>query len=124
VYREKSIVINLTIDENTMFKGDEGDLMELLGNLLDNAFKWTSSEIVINVNRQDDKKLLIRISDDGPGIAVDQVEKLQQRGIRADQNATGHGIGLSIVRNIVDAYHGELSIAKSVSGGAEFSILL
>ncbi len=124
VYREKSIKVTLTIDENIMFKGDEGDLMELLGNLLDNAFKWTSSEIIISAKRQDDKKLLLRIADNGPGIAADQVERLQQRGIRADQNITGHGIGLSIVRNIIDAYHGGLSITKSASGGAEFSIEL
>ncbi len=124
VYLDKNISVNLHIDETINFKGDEGDLMELLGNLLDNAFKWTSNEIVISATRQKDKKLLLRIADDGPGIAVDQVEKLQQRGVRADQNSTGHGIGLSIVRNIIDAYNGELSISKSSLGGAEFSIVL
>ena len=124
VYRGKDITITLHIDEALMFNGDEGDLMELLGNLLDNAFKWASSKIVISASKQADKKLLFRIGDDGPGIATDQVERLQQRGIRADQNSTGHGIGLSIVRNIVDAYDGELSIAKSALGGTEFSIIL
>ncbi len=124
VYREKNISIELEIDKTTIFNGDEGDLIELLGNLLDNAFKWTSNKVVINASNQKDTKLLLLISDDGPGIASDQVEKLQQRGVRADQNSTGHGIGLSIVRNIIDAYNGELSITKSSLGGAEFSILL
>jgi two-component system sensor histidine kinase PhoQ len=124
VYREKNISIKLEIDETIIFNGDEGDLMELLGNLLDNAFKWASSNIIINASNQKNKKLSLLIGDDGSGIASDQVEKLQQRGVRADQNSTGHGIGLSIVRNIIDAYNGELSITKSSLGGAEFSILL
>jgi two-component system sensor histidine kinase PhoQ len=124
VYLDKNISVSLDIDETITFKGDEGDLMELLGNLLDNAFKWTSSKIIINASNQENIKLLLRISDDGPGIASDQVENLQQRGVRADQNSTGYGIGLSIVKNIIDAYNGELSISKSSLGGAEFSVKL
>ena len=114
----------MQIDESVIFKGDEGDLMELLGNLLDNAYKYASGEITVRANNQSDKKLMLCISDDGPGIASNQVEKLQQRGVRADQNSTGHGIGLSIVKNIIDAYDGTLSISKSPSGGAKFSITL
>ena len=124
VYREKNIVVNMEIDESVIFRGDEGDLMELLGNLLDNAYKYASGEITVRANNQSDKKLVLHISDDGPGIASNQVEKLQQRGVRADQNSTGHGIGLSIVKNIIDAYDGTLSISKSPSGGAKFSITL
>lgn len=124
IYLDKNILINLKVDESVTFKGDEGDLMELMGNLLDNAYKWASSEIIIKANNQSDNKLILCISDDGSGIASNQVEILQQRGVRADQSSTGHGIGLSIVRNIIDAYDGELVISKSASGGAEFSIVL
>jgi len=124
VYRDKNIVINQNIEQDLTFKGDEGDLMELLGNLLDNAYKWAASEISIDAKGNADNKLELRISDDGLGIALDQVEWLQQRGVRADQNSMGHGIGLSIVRNIIDAYNGEISISKSASGGAELSIIL
>jgi len=123
VYRDKPVVLNMNIDETLLFKGDEGDLMELLGNLLDNAFKWASQRIDIDVQKQDEK-LLISVSDDGPGIAPQQANELLKRGVRADQTAAGHGIGLSIVGNIIDAYKGEIHIGKSTAGGARISLIL
>jgi len=123
VYHDKTVSISLSIEQNIVFKGDEGDLMELLGNLLDNAFKWTDTHIEIAAKQQQ-KKLYLRVSDDGPGIESDKAESLLQRGVRADQATPGHGIGLSIIGNIVEAYQGELSIDKSPSGGAIISIIL
>ena len=123
VYRDKSLQIDVTVDESLRFRGDEGDLMELLGNLLDNACKWANRQISV-VAEQQHGKLSIRVLDDGPGIAESQVEELIQRGKRADQAVVGHGIGLSIVRNIVDAYQGELTISRSHMGGAEIQITL
>ncbi len=123
VYQDKQIKVNVEVDDALLFKGDEGDLMELLGNLLENAFKWADQQIVIKADRTDNQ-LCITVSDDGPGIAGDKVEELLQRGVRADQATAGHGIGLSIVQNIVQAYHGSLKIEKSYLGGAEVSILL
>ena len=90
--------------------------MELLGNLLDNAFKWAQQKIYVSANNQHGK-LCIHVADDGPGIKPEQLESLLQRGVRADQSTAGHGIGLSIVRNIVDAYQGELTMEKSQLGG-------
>ena len=123
VYRDKPIKLNISVDDDLVFKGDEGDLMELLGNLLDNAFKWSSARIDI-VAQQQGKKLSLRVMDDGPGIKPEQVENILQRGVRADQATAGHGIGLSIVCNIVDAYQGTLNIEKSQLGGAEIKIIL
>lgn len=123
VYRDKTVEVNVTIDDTLTFKGDEGDLMEMLGNLLDNAFKWTSHHIDI-IALQVNNKLSIRIMDDGPGINPEQVDQLMQRGARADQSIAGHGIGLSIVRNIVEAYQGTLTIEKSPLNGAEINIIL
>ena len=111
------------IDEGLRFRGDEGDLMELLGNLLDNAFKWSRKHIEIIITQQQDK-LCIRVSDDGPGIKPEQAEVMLQRGVRADQVTPGHGIGLSIVGNIVDAYQGDLTIEKNQLGGTEVRVLL
>jgi len=123
VYRDKAITLNMVADENLTFKGDEGDLMELLGNLLDNAYKWADKRIDI-IAESEETKLSIRVFDDGPGIKPEQAQKLLERGVRADQNIAGHGIGLSIVHNIVDAYEGELFIKKSPLGGAEIQIIL
>ena len=106
-----------------MFKGDEGDLMEILGNLLDNAFKWCKRRIVISAEHTG-KKLNIRIEDDGPGMKPEQVEQLLKRGMRADETMPGHGIGLSIVHNIVQAYKGTLDISKSELGGVCVKVVM
>jgi two-component system sensor histidine kinase PhoQ len=95
----------------------------LLGNLLDNAFKWANQHIEIKA-AQSNNHLCITVSDDGPGIAQDKVDELLQRGKRADQTTAGHGIGLSIVQNIVEAYHGRLKIIKIQLGGAEITVIL
>ena len=123
VYRDKTVNVKVIADENLVFKGDEGDLMELLGNLLDNAYKWTRSCIEV-VAQSKGKKLSLSVIDDGPGIAPDQVNTLLQRGVRADEAIAGHGIGLSIVRNIVEAYRGELIIIRSKHGGCEVQVIL
>lgn len=129
VYRDKSIESQLSIDHGVIFQGDEGDLLEVLGNLLDNAFKWAVRKVDIDVV-QDATGLHITVSDDGPGIADDRVEELMQRGKRADQTTSsqveygGHGIGLSIVHNIVQAYEGSISITRSRHGGASVSVIL
>ena len=122
VYRDKIIQLDVKVEAKLVFRGDEGDLMELLGNLLDNAFKWAARASRWSVHQG--KKLSLCISDDGPGIAPEQVEALLQRGVRADQAVAGHGIGLSIVRNIVDAYKGELNISRSTLGGCKVQVIL
>lgn len=123
VYRDKNIRVNLDIETGLVFKGDEGDLMEVLGNLLDNAYKWADKTIEVNAV-SNNKKLSVTVSDDGPGIAEDKSNELLQRGVRADQQIPGHGIGLSIVLNIIQAYHGSLEINKSSLGGAQVVIEL
>ena len=123
VYRDKNLKVNCEVKAALLFKGDEGDLMEVLGNLLDNAFKWADKAIEVEA-RSDNKKIIISVSDDGPGIAKDKSDELLQRGARADQQTPGHGIGLSIVLNIVQAYNGSLTINKSALGGAELVIIL
>lgn len=123
VYRDKHIKVMVEIDKSVVFKGDEGDLMEVLGNLLDNAFKWADHYIEISA-KQTGGQLYISIADDGPGIAEDKTDELLKRGKRADQSTAGHGIGLSVVKNIVEAYQGDLKIMKSRSGGAEVTVIL
>jgi two-component system sensor histidine kinase PhoQ len=97
--------------------------MEIMGNLVDNAFKWAVNSVEITAEPIDDR-ICLRISDDGIGIEGEKLEELMQRGKRADQTTDGHGIGLSIVNNIVQAYHGSLQINPSRSGGAEVTVLI
>ena len=123
VYIDKNIQADIQIDDALAFKGDEGDLMELLGNLIDNAFKWAKRNIHVSAIQMEDT-LSIRIIDDGPGFKSGHAEELLQRGARADQNVAGHGIGLSIVQNIVQAYNGSLHIEQADTGGAEILLML
>lgn len=123
VYQQKQIGVSIVIDKKLIFKGDEGDLMEVLGNLLDNAYKWANQQIEIKADSTDNR-LRISIDDDGPGIPQNKVADLLQRGVRADQTTAGHGIGLSIVKNIVQAYHGDLKIERSQLGGTKVCVVL
>jgi two-component system sensor histidine kinase PhoQ len=123
VYHDKQIILEVNVDPSLMFKGDEGDLLEILGNLCDNAFKWSKKQVVINAEQQG-KKLNLRIEDDGSGMKPELVQQLLKRGARADEAVPGHGIGLSIVNNIVHAYHGELRIEKSKLGGTSVVVVL
>ena len=123
VHRERNLEIRLAIDEGTTYRCDEGDLMELLGNLLDNACKWCRHTVRLGATATPEE-LLITVEDDGPGIAEAQAEEILQRGIRADQAVPGHGIGLAVVRDIVQAYGGQITVGRSGLGGALFTVRL
>ncbi|NMP31218.1 GHKL domain-containing protein [Thalassotalea sp. M1531] len=122
IYRDKQIIVTKNIVRNCKFRGDEADLMEVLGNILDNAFKAADKNISIQVTNN--KKLLeVQIGDDGKGIKEVDRKKILQRGVRADTYQQGHGIGLAIVRDIVDSYKGQLIIERdSQLNGAAFII--
>ena len=129
VYRDKGISYRVDIDRAASFPGEEGDLMEIVGNLLDNASKWCASKVTITVKNVSSEKdagsrnrCLITIEDDGPGIAEEQAGDLLQRGARGDTQIPGHGIGLAVVREVANAYGGELTIARSQMGGAKIEI--
>lgn len=102
------------------FRGDEGDLEEMVGNLLDNACKWAKSSIGVTVvaERADGiANLLIKIDDDGPGLTEEEAQKVLRRGVRLDEKTPGSGLGLDIVKELVDVYGGSLQLKRSVLGG-------
>jgi two-component system sensor histidine kinase PhoQ len=121
VYFEKKPHFKVSIDDDCECRGDEADLLELLGNLLDNACKACKHNIAISTTRNE-RWLLIAIEDDGPGIAADRRASILQRGQRADSYAPGQGIGLAVAVDIIDSYAAELDIGSSALGGARFSI--
>ena len=123
VYFDKGVKVELALQEKVAFHGNEGDLMELLGNLLDNAFKWASSTIYIAA-RCEGETLQLEVADDGPGIDAAQADQVLQRGVRLDEATPGHGIGLPLVRDIVAAYGGGLEIGRATLGGALFRLQL
>jgi two-component system sensor histidine kinase PhoQ len=121
VYFEKRPHFTLLVASNCECRGDESDLFEVLGNLLDNACKACCSSIAISAE-PGERWLLIAIEDDGPGIPLDQRALILQRGQRADSYQPGQGIGLAVVMDILDSYSAELDVGASELGGARFSI--
>jgi two-component system sensor histidine kinase PhoQ len=130
VHAAKNVLCEFDIDEDAVFYGEQGDLLELMGNLLENAFKWSHHRVLLVVKTlpsagRQRAGLSLSVEDDGPGIAGDQIEKVLQRGVRGDERVQGHGIGLSIVQDIVHAYRGELVVDRSSEfGGARFCVTL
>ena len=120
VYRDKGLVCRVELPDSLRLRADEGDLFELFGNLLENACKHARQQVAVTAQGQ-----RIRVDDDGEGIAADQVERVLQRGERADQRNPGEGIGLAVVREIVHQYQGKLHIGRSPSlGGARIEVQL
>jgi len=130
VYAAKNVLCEFDIDDNAAFYGEQGDLLELMGNLLENAFKWASHRVLLVVKMRpvagrQRPGLWLSVEDDGPGIDDDKIESVLQRGVRGDERVQGHGIGLSIVQDIIRAYGGELVVDRSPEfNGARFSVKL
>jgi signal transduction histidine kinase len=102
---------------------DREDLLELLGNLLDNACKWADSQVKLQISKVAEGYQLT-IDDDGPGIDAAQRDDVLSRGSRLDEQVAGHGLGLGIVRDIVDAWAGSLQLADSPLGGLRVTVSL
>ena len=98
-------------------------MLEVLGNLLDNAFKWADSRIRLTLDDRDGH-LHLCVEDDGPGIAPERRQQVLQRGQRLDERTPGDGLGLAIVSDTVAAYGGELSLGESAWGGLRVELRL
>ncbi|MGD8207038.1 MAG: HAMP domain-containing sensor histidine kinase [Thiohalocapsa sp.] len=98
------------------------DLLELLGNLLENAAKWARGRVTVSVHS--DGQIHVRIADDGPGVPAEQLKRLGERGLRLDRQKEGSGLGLAIVRDIIDAYGGTLAFDAADEGGLEVQVTL
>ncbi|WDR06388.1 HAMP domain-containing sensor histidine kinase [Devosia rhodophyticola] len=102
------------------FRGDEADLEEMAGNLLENACKWSKGQVGVRLlsERGDNGAvLLLRIDDNGPGLSEEDAKKVLRRGVRLDEKTPGSGLGLDIVKELVDVYGGSLELRRSALGG-------
>lgn len=130
VYAARGVLCEFEIAPTARFHGEIGDLQELLGNLLENAFKWARSRVLLTVTdvapvagRRPGVRIVVE--DDGPGIDEHKIARVLQRGVRGDERVQGHGIGLAIVQDIIRAYRGQLHVSRSVErGGARFEVEL
>ena len=125
VYKDKRPTIETRVPPAIRFRGDTGDFLELAGNLLDNACKWCASRVALTIETIGDPAsggMRMVVEDDGPGIPAEARDQLLQRGMRLDEKAPGHGIGLAVVNDIATSYGGGVIIEDSALGGAKITV--
>jgi signal transduction histidine kinase len=130
IHREKNLAIEVRIDHQAQFHGERPDLEEMIGNLVDNACKWASSRIAIEVFQErpdtNAERHVIRIvvDDDGRGLSPSEREQAAKRGQRLDQTKPGSGLGLSIVVELATLYGGSLALGTAPLGGLRADLVL
>ncbi len=117
-WHDKDMVLTLDLDPSVVVRADERDLMEILGNLLDNAYKYGRAQVRVTLQPGNGQGMNLLIEDDGPGIPEAQRGLVLERGARADSAQVGQGIGLAVVVDLLSSYGGSLSIEAAELGGA------
>ncbi len=125
LYAQRGLLLEMpSFAEGLVFRGEEQDLQEMVGNLLDNACKWAERQVLVSAQPDGPGRLLIQIDDDGPGIADDERERIFLRGVRMDEQRPGSGLGLDIVRDLAGTYGGQVRAERSPLGGLRVSLWL
>ena len=127
IHHGRGIAIEVRADDAARFRGEQQDLEEMVGNLVDNACKWAASRVGIEVmceNRDDTQRVHIVVDDDGRGLSPSEREQVAQRGSRLDETKPGSGLGLSIVVELARLYGGELNLASAPLGGLRADLVL
>lgn len=120
VYQAKAVVCNINIPPSSVFQGDQGDLLEMLGNFMDNAYKYGAGEVRVSIT-EDQHSITFIVEDNGVGIDESQREKITHRGARLDTQEHGQGIGMAVVVDIIKGYKGTIDISDSDLLGAKFT---
>lgn len=116
LYTDKSFELSTSLTDDTRWPIEEHDLNEIMGNLLDNAGKWSASYVELSLEQHNDT-VTIMVTDDGTGVANAEKANLGQRGLRLDEQIPGHGLGLAIVREIIARYSGQIAFLTGTKGG-------
>ncbi|CAO97017.1 two-component system sensor histidine kinase PhoQ [Erwinia tasmaniensis] len=122
VYQRKGVVLTLDISPEVIFVGEQNDFMEVMGNVLDNACKYCLEFVEVSV-QQTENTLRIYVEDDGPGIPENKRDLVFIRGQRADTMRPGQGLGLSLARDILEQYAGDINASTSKLGGARMEVI-
>lgn len=123
IHQDKGVRIAVAGPVDAKFQGEKQDLEEMLGNLLDNAAKWSRGRVFVSVaaprrtGRPQQQRLKIVVEDDGPGLSPDQRSRIGRRGLRLDETKPGSGLGLSIVIELAQSYRGSVKLDQSAHGG-------
>ncbi len=120
---DTGVALATDIPEGLFLRGEQQDLEEIIGNLLENAYKWAQHEVLLSVERVGDD-LVFSVEDDGPGLKPEERKEALKRGQRFDETTPGTGLGLSIVADVVSAYGGSIHLEQSKLGGLQVIISL
>jgi len=121
LYNAPAVRFTIHVDEQLTVRMDEADLLEVLGNLLENACKYGAHRVGIS-QIQKPNAVSLCIEDDGPGWPAGDLSQLIQRGIRADTQTSGQGIGLAACDQIMRSYGGRLELSRANDGGAQANL--
>ncbi len=129
VYADKRVDCALRVAADAAYPMDQGDFLELAGNLMDNAHKYCQRQVAVRATPWTSAEwrrpgLVLDVEDDGKGIPPAERRRVLERGARADETVAGQGIGLSVAREIATAYSGTVEIGESMIGGARVSVRL
>ena len=124
IYERQGKRIETEFPDNLVFRGEKRDFEEMVGNLLDNAFKWAAADVKLRAGFEDGTHIFVEVHDDGPGIPEGDREKALRRGIRLDEATPGTGLGLSIVDDLAGGYGGSLELGESSLGGLRSRLVL
>lgn len=120
MHRDKAVRVDARYPDAHLAGFDSADMMELLGTLLDNAFKWAKGRVSLAMTLENG--LAITIEDDGPGCPPEKMGSISERGVRLDESVPGHGLGLAIARDIVESYNGVIEFSTAKLGGLRVGI--
>jgi signal transduction histidine kinase len=124
IHAERGIEVTVECPTALGFRGERQDLEEMAGNLMDNACKWASSQVVVRAGRLTGANFEIRVDDDGPGLDPEERTLVGERGERLDESVPGTGLGLAIVRDIAKLYGGSFDLGEAPEGGLEAKLIL
>ena len=123
IFRDGGCAIDWDAPDELAFLGERQDLLEIAGNVLENACKWSRSRVRVRANPSERAdRLLLRVEDDGPGLPEERRAEVMKRGARLDESSPGSGLGLSIVDELARAYGGEVTLGTSTMGGLKVEV--
>jgi signal transduction histidine kinase len=124
IFRERGMQIDWRADEDLVFQGERQDLMEIVGNVLENACKYGDDRVRATARPSGASQLLLVVEDNGAGLPASRRQEVLRRGARLDESAPGSGLGLAIVEDLARAYGGSVSLDDSALGGLKVSVAL
>jgi len=122
IYKEREIEVATTGLDGPRFRGEQQDLEEMIGNLIDNAAKWSNAKVLVTIEGRppaDGSRafVVVSVDDDGRGLPAASRAYVIARGKRLDESKPGSGLGLSIVADLASIYGGALALDESPLGG-------